>query len=71
MNMLVALLALFLAQADPIENALAMARPAPHEERWRLIPWRPSFTKALEEAKKSNKPVFLFGYDGTLDNGNC
>ncbi len=67
-----ALLALaVLLQADPIEEALAKARPRPGEERWRLIPWIDSFKKGLEAAKKGKKPLFFFGYDGVLETGNC
>ncbi len=51
--------------------ALARVRPTAAEERWRSIDWHRSLTSTLAEAKASGKPVFLFGYDGTLDDGNC
>ncbi len=65
------LLLLVLGQTDPLEEALARVRPRPEEERWRLIPFLPSLQKAFEAASRENKPVFLFGYDGVLDTGNC
>ncbi|MCC6672590.1 MAG: hypothetical protein IT458_16110 [Planctomycetes bacterium] len=57
--------------ADPIAEALARVRAKPEEERWRTIDWRESLVTGLAEAKTAGKPVFLFTYDGTLDDGNC
>ena len=56
---------------DPVDATLRLARPAPSEERWRLIPWHTSLTAALREAARIERPVFYFGYDGVLDVGNC
>ncbi|MEZ5988828.1 MAG: hypothetical protein R3F30_06840 [Planctomycetota bacterium] len=74
-TLLPALLALLpLAQApagDPIAAALDHVRATPREQLWRAIPWRRSLTLALAEARRIGKPVFLFTYDGTLDDGNC
>lgn len=57
--------------ADPIEAALARVRPAPSEDGWRLLPWQRSLVVALALAEERDQPVFLFAYDGTLDDGNC
>lgn len=56
---------------DPFEDVLEKVRPKPAEERWRLIPWHHSLKKGFAAAAQAGKPVFFFGYDGTLDNGNC
>jgi hypothetical protein len=65
------LLALATPQDDPIGSAIASTRPTAAEERWRLVPWLDSVTEALERARREQRPVFLFGYDGDLDTGNC
>jgi len=59
------------ADPDAIEKSLAAVRPPATEERWRLVPWRSSLSAALEEARKVDRPVFFFGYDGILGSGNC
>lgn len=56
---------------DPIADAIARVRPTAAEERWRALSWHTSLTVALAEARAAGKPVFLFAYDGTLDDGNC
>lgn len=60
-----------LAIQDPLAKAMAEIAPRSDEERWRLIPWSTSLTDTLEQARESGRPVFLFGYDGVLDTGNC
>jgi len=57
-------------QVDPIAATLDRVRATKAESRWRLVPWMHSLSKALTRAKKEGKPVFYFGYDGTLDDGN-
>jgi hypothetical protein len=59
------------AAVDPIDAAIALARPREQEERWRLVPWHDSLVGALEVARERRRPVFYFGYDGTLDDGFC
>ena len=58
------------ARIDPITAALDRVRATKAESRWRLLPWMHSLSKALARARKEGKPVFYFGYDGTLDDGN-
>ena len=41
------------------------------ESQWQLIPWRASLAEALREAKKTNKPVYMFAADGNMQTGNC
>lgn len=55
----------------PITEALARVRPSAREDAWRLLPWHRSLAAALALAKERDQPVFLFAYDGTLDDGNC
>jgi hypothetical protein len=57
--------------SDPFEEILEKLRAPMAEERWRLIFWYDSLKKGFAVAAKLKKPVFFFGYDGTLDNGNC
>ena len=58
-------------QRDDLDRALAAVKETPAEARWRLVPWETSLTKAFAAAREVKKPVFFFGYDGTLANGNC
>lgn len=56
--------------SDAIADALDQVRATKAESRWRLVPWMHSLSKGLARARKEGKPVFYFGYDGTLDDGN-
>lgn len=57
--------------AGPIAATLARVRPSPSEDGWRILPWQRSLVVALALAEERDQPVFLFAYDGTLDDGNC
>lgn len=63
------------AQAAPpafdLDAAFAAAQPPRAEATWTLIPWRHSLTDALAEAKKDQKPVYLFVNDGDVESGRC
>ena len=54
-----------------VAAAFADAVPPVAEARWTLVPWRFSLTDALAEAKRTDKPVFLFVNDGVVDSGQC
>jgi hypothetical protein len=36
----------------------------PVETHWKDIPWRPSFTEAIEVARKEDKPILLWIMNG-------
>jgi len=54
-----------------LEAAFAAALPPVSEARWTLIPWRHSLTDALAEAKRIQRPIYLFVNDGDVDSGRC
>jgi hypothetical protein len=54
-----------------VDRRFEAVRATRRESQWRLIPWRPSLTAALAEAKKTNKPVYMFCADGIWQTGNC
>ncbi len=71
-----AIAAFFLCSPSPAQDldlatCLDEVRPRAEEERWRAIPWSTSVTDTLARAKAEHRAVFLFGYDGLLDTGNC
>lgn len=60
------------ADADfDLEAAFQAAMPPRVEALWRTIPWRTSLTDALEEARKADKPVYMFVNDGEVQSGRC
>ena len=38
--------------------------PAPEEQRWRQIPWKPSLAEGLEQAGAETKPLLLWAMNG-------
>ena len=36
----------------------------PVDTHWREVPWRPSFTEAIIEARKADKPILLWIMNG-------
>lgn len=39
-------------------------RPKAEEMRWQSIPWQTSLMAAVEEARKTNKPILLWAMNG-------
>lgn len=54
-----------------VDQKFETIRATRRESQWQLIPWRASLTEALAEAKKTNKPVYMFCADGVFKTGNC
>ena len=54
-----------------LDAEFAAALPPLVEARWTLIPWRHSLTDALVEARKTNRPIYLYSNDGDVDSGRC
>lgn len=57
--------------AHDLDAAFAAARPPRVESLWTLIPWRHSLTDALAEAKRTQRPIYLYVNDGDVDSGRC
>jgi hypothetical protein len=74
---LAALLALTIAAAPggldsaAVDRRAAEWQPSAHERLWEQIGWEPGLKRALETAKSSGRPVFLFTHDGRLNVGRC
>lgn len=68
-------LATTLAAQEPadfdLDAAFAAAQPTADEARWTLVPWRTSLTDALDEAKRTGKPIYLYVNDGDVETGRC
>ena len=43
---------------------LKALRKPPVETHWKEIPWRPSFTEAIEVARREDKPILLWIMNG-------
>jgi hypothetical protein len=54
-----------------LDAAFAAALPPLVESRWTLIPWRHSLTDALDEAKQTQRPIYLYVNDGDVESGRC
>ncbi len=54
-----------------LDAAFAAACPPRVESLWTLIPWRHSLTDALLEAKRTQRPIYLYVNDGDVDSGRC
>lgn len=70
--------AVLLAAASPaqqpafdLDAAFQAAVPPTAESLWTRIPWRPSLTDALAEARRLQRPVFLYANDGDVGSGRC
>ena len=54
-----------------VEKKVRNIQPTRAEKRFDEIGWAPSILRAEELAKKGNRPVFLFTYNGKIDTGRC
>lgn len=45
--------------------------PSRDEKRFDEIGWAPSILAAEALARKTNRPMFLFTYNGKIDTGRC
>ena len=43
---------------------LSSLEKLPVDTYWREVPWRPSFTEAIHEARKADKPILLWIMNG-------
>jgi hypothetical protein len=56
---------------DSVEKKVREIQPSRAEKRFDEIGWAPSILAARELSKKSNRPMFLFTYNGKLETGRC
>jgi len=54
-----------------VEDKVRKNQPSREERRWDLVGWAPDVQSAELAAKKANRPVFLFTYDGNIETGRC
>jgi hypothetical protein len=54
-----------------IEEKVRAIQPTRAEMRFEEIGWAPGIVAAEAASKKTNRPVFLFTYDGKIDTGRC
>ena len=54
-----------------VDRRAAEWQPSARERQWEQIGWAGGLKSAMETAKKSQRPVFLFTHDGRLNVGRC
>jgi hypothetical protein len=54
-----------------VEKKVREIQPSRDEKRFDEIGWAPSILAAEALAKKTNRPMFLFTYNGKIDTGRC
>ena len=69
--MLLALPALQQGDLAWVDQRVAEWQMKPSERKFDQIGWLTDIRSALELAKKSNRPVFLFTHDGRMAIGRC
>jgi len=59
------------ALVKSVESQVRKVQPTHAERLYDEIGWAPDTRSALAAAKKANRPVYLFTYDGNIDTGRC
>lgn len=59
------------ALVKSVENEVRKIQPTRAEKRFDEIAWAPDILSAEAAAKKANRPVYLFTYDGQISTGRC
>jgi hypothetical protein len=54
-----------------VEKKVREIEPSRDEKRFDEIGWAPNILAAEAQAKKTNRPMFLFTYNGKIDTGRC
>jgi len=54
-----------------VEKRVHNLQPTREERKFDLIGWAPDILVAEKLARTSNRPVFLFTYDGSIGTGRC
>jgi hypothetical protein len=56
---------------EAVETKVREIQPSRDEKRFDEIGWAPSILAAEALARKTNRPMFLFTYNGKIDTGRC
>jgi hypothetical protein len=56
---------------ESVEKKVREIQPSRDEKRFDEIGWAPTILAAEALARKTNRPVFLFTYNGKIDTGRC
>jgi len=59
------------ALVTDVEAKLRKIQPTRAEKRYDEIGWANSILQAEDVAARSNRPIFLFTYNGNVDTGRC
>jgi hypothetical protein len=54
-----------------VQKKVHEIQPSRAERRFDEIGWAPSILEAEKIAKRLNRPVYLFTYDGKIETGRC
>jgi hypothetical protein len=54
-----------------VESKVRKNLPTREEKRFDEVGWAPNVAAAQAAAKKANRPVYLFTYDGNIETGRC
>jgi hypothetical protein len=54
-----------------VEKEIRGIQPTREERRFDEIGWAPNIREAEAGAKKASRAVFLFTYDGNIEQGRC
>jgi hypothetical protein len=54
-----------------VQEKVRKLQPTRAEKRFDEVGWAGSILQAEEVAAKTNRPVFLFVYNGNIDTGRC
>jgi hypothetical protein len=54
-----------------VEKKVRETQPSRDEKRFDEIGWAPGILAAEALARKTNRPMFLFTYNGKIDTGRC
>ena len=56
---------------ETVETKVREIQPSRDEKRFDEIGWAPGILAAEALARKTNRPMFLFTYNGKIDTGRC
>ena len=54
-----------------VQKKVREIQPSREEKRFDEIGWAPTILEARAISQKTNRPVFLFTYNGNIDTGRC
>lgn len=60
-----------LSNPEAVTARVRTWQPTERERRWEKIGWAKDIRHALQVAKRTNRPVFLFTHDGRMGVGRC